>query len=489
MRVRRTVAALVVLAVLGGGCSGASDDAADGSTTSTSAAPTTTTTIPLPTPAPVVWAACGGGFRCATLTVPVDYRDPGGPTLDLALIQQPARKPAQRIGTIVVNPGGPGAPGVRRIRRGFAVADEVADRFDLVGFDPRGIGDSTPITCGSTVPAFRALDLAPDTAEEQTALEAGAAAVAAECARTEGPRLAHLGTMDVVRDVEVLRMALGEAQISFYGLSYGTLLGLLWAEAYPTSVRSMVLDGVVDPEDGGVGTSASQLAAIDRTFSDIAAACAAARSCPATADGGVAAAYDALAARLEAGAGAAAKVGPTQLAYAFFRATYGSEHWPDLWAALHDGLHGDLSGVRSMATSFTGLVSYAPFTLITCLDAPHDSGPERWRESAAAAAELSPRFGATLSNELLPCAYLPIASLVPHRVRAPGTPPILVVGSTGDVATPYEQAVSVADHLDHGVLLTVELEGHIALGASECADEAVARYLVDGTAPAPDARC
>ncbi len=492
-RLPRAGAVLLVAGLVLAACS-PGDDAADlapddPAGTSTTEAPTTTTTLPLPQPPPLRWAACGGGFECGTLTVPVDYAAPAGETLHLSVIKRPADDPEARIGTLVMNPGGPGASGVRRVRRGFTVSPEVAERFDIVSFDPRGVGGSTPITCGSTVPAFRAVDHAPTTPEEQQALEAAAKAVGDECAATEGVRIGHLGTFEVVRDVEVLRLALGEPTISFVGISYGTAIGLLWAEAYPSSVRAMVLDGVEDPNEATTASDEEQLDAIDATFDAIASACAADADCPTTRDGGVAVAYDRLVAQMVAAGGTLDGVGLTQLRYAVFMATYGSEHWPRLWQALHDGLQGDLDGIAAMSTSFTNLVAYAPFAIVTCLDAPHPVGPAQWRRDAEEAAKDSPRFGAALSNELLPCAYLPNSDLDPHEVRAPGTPPILVVGSTGDVATPYAQAVAVADHLDAGVLLTVEIDGHVALGASDCADAAITRYLVDGTLPAAGSRC
>lgn len=483
---------LVVAALALASCSASDDAAAPGPEdrrATTTTAPSTTTTLPLPQPPPLEWRACGGGFQCSTLTVPVDYDAPADETLEVAVIKRPAGDPGRRIGTLVMNPGGPGASGVRRVRRGFTVSPEVADRFDIVGFDPRGVGESTPITCGASVAAFRSIDHAPTTPEGQQALEAAARTVGDECRRTEGARLAHLGTYEVVRDVEVLRLALGEPKISFFGISYGTAIGLLWAEAYPTSVRAMVLDGVDDPAEGSTASDEEQLDAMDASFEAIAAGCAEDPSCPVTADGGVTAAYDELAARITAAGGALDGVGLTQLRYAVFMATYGSEHWPRLWEALHDGLRGDLDGIAGLATSFTGLVAYAPFVVVTCLDAPHPEGPEAWRRDAALAARASRRFGAALANELLPCAYLPNGALEPHRVRAPGTPPILVVGSTGDVATPYEQAEAVAERLASGVLLTVEIEGHVALGASDCADSAITRYLVDGALPAAGTRC
>jgi pimeloyl-ACP methyl ester carboxylesterase len=319
-------------------------------------------------------------------------------------------------------------------------------------------------------------------------VEAAAQAVAADCAATEGARLGHLGTVDVVRDLEVLRRDLGEAQVTYVGLSYGTLIGQLWAEAYPASVRAMVLDGVEDTSVNAYAISKDQLGAIDTTFGAIAAACAADAACPVRTPG-VAPAYDQLQDRLEAGAGQAAGVGPTQLAYAYFFATYDQGTWPRFWSALGTGLQGDLSGITALADDFDSLVGYAPFALISCLDAPHPVGAAAWRRSAAQSAKRSPRFGAVLADQLLPCAFWPPATLDPHPVIAPGAPPILVVGSTGDVATPYPQAVRVARTLRHGLRLTVHQEGHIALGSSDCADAAITRYLVDLVAPPPDPGC
>jgi pimeloyl-ACP methyl ester carboxylesterase len=487
--------ALVGVACLSAACTSAADPQAGPSTSSTTApapsttaAPATTTTVALPSPVPIEWAPCGGGFDCATVTVPVDYLDPTGPTLDLALTRRPAGDPEQRIGSVLVNPGGPGASGVRRVQRGFRVSDEVAARFDIVGFDPRGIGASTPVTCGATVAGFRATDLDPDGAAEEEALVAAAQAVAEECEATEGARLAHLGTLAVARDVEVIRGALGEDRISFVGLSYGTLIGQLWAELYPGSVRALVLDGVVDPATGGAGGGVEQAEAVERTTRAIDAACATDPSCPLTATGGVLAAYDQLAARIEAGEGAPV-VGPTQLAYALIYATYGEEQWPRLYEALADGLAGDLAGVRAMADAFTGLVAYTPFALVSCLDDPHPVGYAAWKAAADEQVDAGARLGRVIANELLPCAFWPAGPDRPREIDAEGTPPILVIGSTGDAATPYAQAVRVADRLAAGALLTVDIEGHVALGDSACADEVATRYLVDLALPAPDRRC
>lgn len=492
-------AGLLVVAALGSACASEarSPDAAAppsievAAPTSTSTAPstTTTTTIVLPEPAPLEWAPCGGGFDCATLTVPVDYLDLDGPTLDLALTRRPASDPGQRIGSLIVNPGGPGASGVRRVQRGFRVSDEVAARFDIVGFDPRGIGESTPITCGSAVAAFRATDLDPDSPEEEAAMVAAAEAVADECTATEGDRLPHLGTVNVARDVEVIRRALGEDRVTFVGLSYGTLIAQLWADAHPGSVRAMVLDGVVDPASRGLGGSSAQADAVDAVTTAIDEACADDPECALTDAGGVLAAYDTLAERVEAGEGAGAGVGPTQLAYALIYATYGEDLWPRLWSALDEALDGDFSAVAALAASFTGLVDYASFAIVSCLDDAHPVGYRAWKASADRIVDDRSRLGRTIANELLPCAFWPDGAPRRGEVRAEGAPPILVVGSTGDAATPYEQAVRVARTLASGHLLTAELDGHVALGDSDCVADAVTRYLIDLSLPPPDLRC
>lgn len=452
-------------------------------------ATTTTTTVVLPPPTPLRWQPCGDGFDCGTVEVPVSYQDPTGPTLSLALVRNPADRPDQRIGSLLMNPGGPGASGVRRVTRGFTVSPEVGDRFDVVGFDPRGVGDSTPITCGDAVPAFRAADLSPDSPAEEASLAAAAEAVADECLATEGDRLVHLGSVEVAHDIEVIRRALGEDQLSFVGLSYGTFIGQLWADWYPTSVRALVLDGVLDTAAGGAIGSLDQVDGVDAVIEAMARACGETPECPLATTGGMLASYDELDRRIEGGEVTGSGVGPTHLAYATFYATYDAATWPVLWDAIAAGLTGDLAAVADLATRYIDLVPYAPFAIVTCLDGEHPLGFDAWRDAAAPLERRSPRFGAVLANVLLPCAFWPQATYEPRPVEAAGAPPILVIGSTGDAATPYESAVEVAGRLERGVLLTVEIDGHVAIGDSDCATERATRYLVDLSLPEPDDRC
>jgi hypothetical protein len=228
---------------------------------------------------------------------------------------------------------------------------------------------------------------------------------------------------------------------------------------------------------------------VQRTFDAMAKACEGDPSCPLTDDGGMAAAYDELARRVEAGTASGDGVGPTQLAYAVFWATYDEGRWPRLWAAIDDGLAGDLGAIGDSAGAFARLVPYTPFAIVSCLDTPHPTSYEAWQRDASSKRADSPRFGTILANELLPCAFWPAATLADTPVEAKGAPPVLVVGSTGDAATPYETAVAVAGRLDSGALLTVEQEGHVAIGDSACAEAAITRYLVDLSVPPAGTRC
>jgi pimeloyl-ACP methyl ester carboxylesterase len=199
-------------------------------------------------PEPIAFHDCGRNLRCATVTVPLDYSNPAGKTIDLAVNEVPARQPDQRIGALLVNPGGPGGSGIEFVAGGLDLPASIFDRFDIVGFDPRGVGSSTKLPCGEgTLPAFRRADSSPDTPEEQSALDTAAKAFADDCAQNAGDLIPFMGTDDAVRDIDTIRQALGEAQLNFLGISYGTLLGLRYAQLFPHNARAIAIDGVVDP--------------------------------------------------------------------------------------------------------------------------------------------------------------------------------------------------------------------------------------------------
>ena len=437
------------------------------------------------TPEPIEFDECGEGFECGTLAVPLDHDDPAGPTIDLAVLRSPAENPDERIGVLLTNPGGPGASGID-----FAAArpfpQEVLDRFDLIGWDPRGVGESNAIQCGDAVPDFLAQDPGPEDRSEQEALDEAAEAVADECADEDGDLLPHMGTADVVQDMDLIRQALGEEQISYAGYSYGTALGLHYLDRFAEHARAVVLDGVVDPSADLTSFLTQQGQAIEGVLDEILANCTDDPRCPLD---DAAATFDQVAAAVEEEPLPAddAEVGPARLQIAAVYATYQfSEDDPvALWEALADAEQGDGQGLSDLATAYEDLGGFTSYAAVNCVDSeiPDPEGYQQFAEDLTAAA---PRIGSGVANELLPCAYWPAEpSLEPHEVVAEGSPPVLVVGTTGDNATPYEQAVAVADALAEGHLLTFDGVGHVASGRSACIDDAEARYLIDLDVP-PD---
>ena len=477
----RLAAALLVLATTAAACTGnATVDRAEPTTTTTArSAPATTAGFD---PAPIEWEPCGGVVECGSLEVPLDHDDPAGPTIEIAVARVPAADPDERIGPLLVNPGGPGGSGVDMVRGGFRLGPEIADRFDLIGWDPRGVGGSIPLSCDDGVAPFLSLDPEPDDAGEQQALEDAARGFAEECASEDGDLLGQVATDDVVDDLDLLRRSLGDDQVSYVGFSYGTLIGLRFAEAYPTSVRAMVLDGVVDPSDDLATHLEAQTHGIEAAVDRIAEDCAGSGDCPLD---DLLAAYDRVSAAAEAGE--LGPVGPAELATATIYATYDPATWDRLTAALADALDGDATGVSALADAYSSLAGFNAYVAITCVDTPRPAGPDDHRDLAEHLASISPRFGAAIANELLPCAFwaAPTDGQA-TTITAAGAPPILVVGNTGDAATPYESAEAVAAMLGDARLLTYAGEGHTSIGRSACIDEHVVRYLIDRTLP-PDA--
>jgi pimeloyl-ACP methyl ester carboxylesterase len=437
-------------------------------------------------PAPLAWRSCGGRLKCASLVVPLDYSNPSGPTITLALDDVPARKPDQRIGSLLVNPGGPGGSGLD-FASGIELPPEVLDRFDIIGFDPRGVGQSTPVQCGDqTVPAFRQVDSDPENASEQTDLDNAAKTVADDCGQHAGDLLAHLGTDDVARDVDTIRLALGEQQISYYGASYGTLIGLRYLALFPQGARAVVLDGVVDPTQDFEAFLRQQTIAFDAQLNAVFDGCATGSACP---PGGARAAYDQVASNVETQPiktrnGEA--LGPSELPVAALIPTYDPTTASIFYQGLKDALNGDGTTLVTLFQEYEQSADYAVYAGVECTDSPHPVGPDAYKAFADQLIALSPRLGGAIANELLPCAFWPAPV---HDITGPvtgvGGPPVLVVGNTGDAATPYQQAVDVAKTLVNGRLVTFDATGHTALGRSQCVADAEAKYFVDLTLP-PD---
>ncbi len=494
---RRSAASIRALALSGvlavglvAGCVDRTGDTGTASATSPPRATTAPDAEPVPgdgwQPAPLDWRTCGlpRDGRCATLEVPLDWDRPDGPTIELAIGRIPAEGDA--IGPLLLNPGGPGASGLDFLAAD-PVSPELAEDFDLVAWDPRGVGGSEDLRCGDSVPALLGLDPDPDDPDEQAALDAAAAAVSAECAASDGELLAHLRTRDVARDVDAVRRSLGASQISYLGFSYGTHIGLQYAQQFPDRVRAMVLDGVVDPALGFEEFLIGQAEAFEAAFDTNAAACAAAGRARCGVDD-LSAAYDKVArqADLEPLDADGRTVGPSVVATAAIQTFYRPDGWQQLGPALGAALAGDGGPLWDLAAGYYSFGDFTSYAAVVCTDSPPPAGAEAYRAFAEEARRRAPRFGGAAANELASCATWPEpAPDAAASVQAVGTPTILVVGNTGDPATPYDNAVAVAAALHDAVLLTVESDGHTAYGSDECATEAIDTYLIDLRTP-PD---
>lgn len=436
------------------------------------------------------------GYECATLDVPLDWSRPDGDRIDIAVARR--RAAGRRVGTLVSNPGGPGASGIDHLfAEPFGAA--LTERFDLVSFDPRGVGRSTSFDCDRHVEDFLDHDPDPDDAAEQAALERDAARISAQCGRRNPGLAANVGTDDVARDLDALRVALGEERLSYIGFSYGTLLGLRYLDLFGDRVRAMVLDGVVDPTETFEEWLSGQAVAFDAALDRALDACgtltdAEGATIPCPLDDPQAD-FDRAQALVDRRPvpvrdDPATTVGPAEFVTGAIFAGYG----PELWASLHESIAGVLDGdgtdMDALAAGYYDLGGFTAYAAVECLDSVRPVGVEEYRAFAARLDAASPRLGATVANELAVCATwpAPVRSITGPVDGADG-PPILVVGNRGDPATPYRQAVEVASMLHDGRLVSYDGEGHTSYGRDACVDDAVEHYLVGLVAPVTDPDC
>jgi len=452
---------------------------------------------------PVHWTPCGA-LQCGTVAVPLDYAQPQLGTIQIALAMHPATDAAERIGSLVIDPGGPGGSGVDDLPAELSVlTPELLARFDIVEFDPRGVQRSSPVLCStgtSSVPASSTPgplpDPVPGSVGAQLSLIANDESYTAQCESVSGRLLPFVGTVDVARDLDRIRQALGDAQLTYFGHSYGTLLGAVYAQMFPTHVRAMVLDGAIDPAMSTEQMVDEQSEGFESVLDDFFAWCTSS-GCPWRPAGGAsAAALLALIAQsrsqpIPAGGGRTA--GPGALYYAVLSALYARSYWPTLGNALAQAAAGDGAGALSMADNYvSGGSSNAADaeTSIDCLDHPVARGSTTIPELAAQAAVKAPFFGPLLAWSEATCAVWPVpATRTPAPTTAVGSPPILVVGATKDPATPYVWAQRLAAELQHGELVTWQGENHVAYYYSGCVRAIDQAYFVAGTLPAPGTVC
>lgn len=487
------------------------------------AAPAVPPTPAVPPPDPVTWSACGPGLECGTLDVPQEYTDPDGPRVALAVMRHRATDPQRRIGTLFFNPGGPGVAATDTLRAMPATpgspgtfGPEVLARFDVVAMDPRGVGASSAVRCRTdaeraTAAASTAADPAVPGGAPLPTLLAEARALAEGCAVHRTPAfLASLSTDNVARDLDRLRTALGEETITYYGISYGTVVGPMYATLFPDRVRQMVLDAPVDTTlwTGDPLEFLDEVAvASERTLEAWFDTCRAegAAVCP-FGDGDPAAAFDALVAGLERspaparvveGLAPAGVVDGAMLLETARGAAGDRTLWPVLTTALATAQQGDgtLAHLlyRNLTVSPFGVptATQEQHTAVRCADWNTPTDVAAHTTAAERAVEHAPRIGTRAAYSALACAVWPAPNT--DRVTAPltgaGAPPTLVVGGRLDPVTPYSWAERTVDTLDRAVLLTREGVGHGSYGTDVCVDAAVEVTLLDTTLPAAGTVC
>ena len=511
MRPRR-LAALIAAAVLAAGCGAPAGEPDGGRDTggrdaaSSPAAPAATA------PSPGLqryydqrpdWTDCGQGFQCARIAVPLDYDDPDGEQIEISVVRLPAT--GDRIGSLLVNPGGPGGSGIEYARPAeYIVSKEVRARFDIVGFDPRGVGESSPVRClsGPELDRHVGLDATPDEEAEIRELERSARAFAEGCQAKSGKLLPHVGTADAARDMDVLRAVLGDEGLTYLGKSYGTFLGAMYAHLFPDKVRALVLDGAVNPALDPLESNEAQAQGFEVALEAFLKDCLADASCPFRSrdlDGALQE-FTELMRRIDARPlPNRTDRRPVTEAWAMLGVAtplYDRGSWPVLRQAIAQALEGDGTTLITTADILIGRRPDGTYTnqteantAINCVDRVYPRDLAAYRR--AAEATKSPRFGAYIAWGSLPCAYWPVkGDDTGRRITADGAPPIVVIGTTRDPATPYEWSQALSTQLKSGRLITYEGDGHTAYKTgSQCVDRLVDRYLISGTPPDDGARC
>ncbi|MFD3700133.1 alpha/beta hydrolase [Streptomyces sp. NPDC058646] len=457
------------------------------------------------------WRDCGvPGFQCATLKAPLDYANPGsGQDVDIAVARRPATGPGKRLGSLVVNPGGPGGSGIGYLQAyaGIGYPAPVRAQYDMVSFDPRGVARSNPVECltGPAMDRYTQVDQTPDDAAERALLVAAFKEFAAGCQARSSRILPHLSTVDAARDMDLLRAVLGDEKLSYVGASYGTFLGATYADLFPGRVGRLVLDGAMDPSRPAFDLNRDQTAGFETAFTSFAADCAKEPDCPLGqgAPGEVADRLKEFFRKVDAQPVPTGDpdrpLGESLATTGVIAALYDESAWPQLREALTEAMNGDGSGLLSLADSYyereaDGKYANLMFAnaAVNCLDQPPAfSGPEAVQKALPSFEKASPVFGAGLAWASLNCAYWPVkAAGTAKELAAKGAPPIVVVGTTRDPATPYKWAQALAGQLDSGVLLTYDGDGHTAYGrGSDCIDTAINRYLLEGKPPANGKKC
>lgn len=480
----------------------------------------TVATVVVPVPgaagaAPIgslAWKGCGDSLECTTLSVPVDWSQPAGPHVALAVARRPAKDQQHRLGSLVINYGGPGDPGTQSLRLGSGdVPAAIRDRFDLVSFDPRGTGASRPIACvdDATYDRVLAQDPTPDTPGELLSFYKGTNGpidLVQACIDKQGAWLAQVGTRNTARDLEALRVAIGDPKLNFLGYSYGTVIGAVYAQMYPNRVRALVLDGAVNLSSSASSELRDNAIGFEHALDAFLADCSAHARCSFHQHGDPRAALDQLRQQFESGTvlrvGDGRQAGATMFYLALASGLYDRANgWPFLAKGLAGAVRGSGSGLAALADLLSGRGPDGHFdnlqealATIRC-DDRHDPMVSftDYQTAYAQYTHQFPIFGAFLASSPLGCDPRLPAPPVAEQVgdlRVNTAPPILIVGTTGDPATPYTGALDLQQRLRRSRLLTLVSTEHAGYGKGiTCVDNAVDRYLLGRVLPPSGQRC
>lgn len=460
----------------------------------------------------VTWTDCVGKFECAKVKVPLDYQNPAAESIELAVTRLQAK---DALGSLLLNPGGPGGSGVEYAQAASAVlSPALVKAYDIVGFDPRGVVGSDPVECitDAQLDALLAADGTPDTQQEKDELVAISAKLGKGCKRKSAQIAANMGTESAARDMDILRAVLGDEKLNYLGKSYGTYLGAQYAELFPEKVGRLVLDGVLPSSLDSDQITLGQAKAFDVALRHFVEDCLPREECPLqaqTADAGVAQIQALLA---EINEQPLPGIGDRELNEAL--ATYAIASFlyfpPSDWEVLRYGLAAALDGdgsvlldmvderVQRNADGTFANNGNEAFYAVSCLDRPANGGAEHAEQMATEWAADAPVFGPYLAWGNLPCYQWPLASAAAGQgsagqqkvFTAAGSAPILVVSTKYDPATPYEWGVQVSKELQNATLLTYDADGHTAYySGSTCIDNVVDAYLISGTLPADGVVC
>lgn len=453
------------------------------------------------------WTGCAEGMQCATAVAPLDWSDPTAGDIELALIRHPAT--GNRLGSLLINPGGPGGSGVDFVRDSvdYATSARLQQRYDIVGFDPRGVGRSSAVSCYDD-PAemdefnYGILPGVPGSDEWFAAGDAAFAEWGQACLEHTGELLGFVDTVSAARDLDMLRAALGDERLNLLGYSYGTFLGATYADLFPGRTGRLVLDGAVDPSTSDHDVTRTQAVGFENAFRAYLDDCLVRDGCPFT---GTVDQAEASAAALLADLQASPlphddgrMLGQSAMFYAIILPLYNQANWPYLDQLFTEVFAGETDTAFFLADAYNernpdgtyATNSTEAFVAINCLDYRSDTTIAEARVQAVELAHLAPVFGPPMSFGT-GCTGWPFPGQrdrVP--IAAPGSSEILVIGTTNDPATPYVWAQALAEQLENGHLVTYHGEGHTAYNKSNaCVDETVDDYLIDGTVPASDPMC